>query len=95
MAGPTDLVAGVKRMVAAMDHANKAGEPRVRPQCTRPPTGRACCAGLIMTGPAVLAVNKRAAGLSLLEPAPGVSPEEVRARTGVPFADDASPERAA
>ncbi|MGI4730560.1 MAG: 3-oxoacid CoA-transferase subunit B [Janthinobacterium lividum] len=91
MGGAMDLVAGVKRVVVVMDHANKAGEPKILPECTLPLTGRACV-DLIVTDLCVLACDKP--GLRLVELAPGVTLDEVRAKTGAPFAVDAVPAQA-
>jgi 3-oxoacid CoA-transferase subunit B len=85
MGGAMDLVAGVKRVVVVMDHANKAGVPKILPACTLPLTGKACV-DLIVTDLCVMACDKP--GLRLLELAPGVGMEEVRAKTGVDFAAD-------
>jgi 3-oxoacid CoA-transferase subunit B len=84
MGGAMDLVAGVKRIVVVMDHASKAGSPKILPQCTLPLTGKACV-DLIVTDLCVLACDKP--GLRLIELAPGVTIEDVRARTGAPFAE--------
>ncbi|WP_298174773.1 3-oxoacid CoA-transferase subunit B [Novosphingobium sp.] len=84
MGGAMDLVAGVKRIVVVMDHCAKSGEPKILPQCSLPLTGRRVV-DLIITDLAVIAVNKQAGGLTLLECAPGISAEEVLARTGAPL----------
>ena len=83
MGGAMDLVAGVKRVVVVMDHANKAGEPKILEHCSLPLTGRGCV-DLIITGLCVLACDKP--GLRLVKLAPGVALDEVRAKTGAPFA---------
>ncbi len=85
MGGAMDLVAGVKRIVVVMDHASKAGSPKILPECTLPLTGKACV-DLIVTDLCVMACDKP--GLRLIELAPGVTLEEVRAKTGAPFAMD-------
>ncbi|WP_267396739.1 MULTISPECIES: 3-oxoacid CoA-transferase subunit B [unclassified Sphingomonas] len=85
MGGAMDLVAGVKRVVVVMDHANKAGEPKILEHCSLPLTGRGCV-DLIITDLCVLACDKP--GLRLVELAPGVTVDEVRARTGTAFVED-------
>ncbi len=84
MGGAMDLVAGVKRIVVVMDHASKAGSPKILPECTLPLTGKACV-DLIVTDLCVMACDKP--GLRLIELAPGVTLDEVRARTGAPFTE--------
>ncbi|MBL8546459.1 MAG: CoA transferase subunit B [Hyphomonadaceae bacterium] len=78
--GAMDLVAGVKRVIVVMDHTNKAGESKVLPKCTLPLTGVACV-DLIITNLCVLAVSREQRGLRVLECAPNVTLDEVRAKT--------------
>ena len=81
--GAMDLVAGVKRVVVVMEHCAKDGSPKILPHCTLPITGRGVVS-LIITDLAVFEVSS-SRGLLLKELHPGVTLEEVRAKTGAPF----------
>ncbi|RWD42762.1 CoA transferase subunit B [Mesorhizobium sp.] len=78
MGGAMDLVAGVKRVVAVMDHTNKAGDSKVLKACTLPLTGKGVV-DRIITNLGVLDVV--AGGLKLVELADGVSDRELRDAT--------------
>jgi 3-oxoacid CoA-transferase subunit B len=85
MGGAMDLVAGVKRVVVVMEHANKAGDSKLLKTCSLPLTG-AACVDLIITDLAVFEVDKKGgSGLKLIELAPGVTLDEVAAKTLATF----------
>ncbi len=78
MGGAMDLVAGVKRCVVIMDHTDKAGNPKLLKQCSLPLTG-VHCVQRIITNLAIFDVVE--GGLKLVELAPGVTREEIAAKT--------------
>jgi 3-oxoacid CoA-transferase subunit B/3-oxoadipate CoA-transferase beta subunit len=84
MGGAMDLVAGVKRVVVVMEHSEKSGAPKIVGACSLPLTGKACV-DLIVTDLGVFEVNRGKSPLTLLELAPGVSLEEVKAKTEPDF----------
>ncbi len=85
MGGAMDLVAGVKYIVVVMDHVSKNGDAKIRRQCSLPLTGKAVV-NLIISDLAVIAVDYKAAGLTLIELASGVTMDEVIAKTDAPLA---------
>ncbi|HEY4276204.1 MAG TPA: 3-oxoacid CoA-transferase subunit B [Rhizomicrobium sp.] len=82
MGGAMDLVAGVKRVVAVMEHTNKAGASKVLKTCTLPLTGSRCIA-MVITDLCVFEIE--AGQMRLSELAPGVTLDEIKAKTEAHF----------
>ena len=84
MGGAMDLVAGVKRVVVVMEHTEKSGAPKLVKACTLPLTGQGVV-DLVVTELGVFDVNRGKSPLTLIELAPGVTLDEVRAKTEAAF----------
>jgi 3-oxoacid CoA-transferase len=82
--GAMDLVAGVPRVIVLMEHLAADGRPRILNACTLPVTGRGVV-DLIITDVCVFEVKQDGGGLLLTELQPGVTIEDVRAKTEPPF----------
>ena len=80
MGGAMDLVAGVKKIIVVMEHCAKDGSPKFIPQCTLPLTGRNVV-DMVITDLAVFQRPDHTSPFKLIELAPGVSADEVKART--------------
>ena len=84
MGGAMDLVAGVRRVVVVMDHLEKSGAPKLLKQCTLPLTG-AGVVDLLITDLGVFEIDRKGGGVRLTELAPGVTLDELRAKTEAEF----------
>jgi 3-oxoacid CoA-transferase subunit B len=84
MGGAMDLVAGVKRVVVVMEHNSKDGEKKLLKKCDLPLTG-AGVVDMVITDLAVFTIDKKNGGMTLIERAPGVSLEELKAKTGADY----------
>jgi 3-oxoacid CoA-transferase B subunit len=80
MGGAMDLVAGVKKIIVVMEHSSKNGDPKFIPACTLPLTGKNVV-DMIITDLAVFQRPDNQTPFRLVECAPGVTAEEVRAKT--------------
>jgi 3-oxoacid CoA-transferase subunit B len=80
MGGAMDLVAGVKKIIVVMEHNSKAGDPKFLPECSLPLTGKNVV-DMIITDLAVFHRVDHQSPFRLIELAPGVTEEEVAAKT--------------
>ncbi|WKZ65646.1 MAG: CoA transferase subunit B [Flavobacteriales bacterium] len=78
MGGAMDLVASAENIIVVMMHTNKAGESKLLKQCTLPLTGVRCVKKVVSD---LGVFDITADGFRLLERAPGVSVEEIKAKT--------------
>ena len=84
MGGAMDLVAGVKRVVVVMEHTSKDGTPKFKPRCELPLTG-ANVVDMLITDLAVFERSDRKSPFKLVECAPGVTADEIKAKTPAKF----------
>jgi 3-oxoacid CoA-transferase subunit B len=85
MGGAMDLVAGVKKIIVVMEHTAKDGSPKFIPECTLPLTGRNVV-DMVITDLAVFHRPDHGSPFRLIELAPGITPEEVAAKTTAHYA---------
>ncbi|MEH6658824.1 3-oxoacid CoA-transferase subunit B [Leeuwenhoekiella marinoflava] len=78
MGGAMDLVASAENIIVAMMHTNRTGDSKLLKHCTLPLTGVGCVTKIV-TNLAVLEVTEN--GFKLLERAPGVTVDEIKAAT--------------
>ncbi|MEO1243177.1 MAG: 3-oxoacid CoA-transferase subunit B [Pseudomonadota bacterium] len=83
MGGAMDLVAGVKRVVVVMDHTSKSGAPKLLHECSLPLTGRAVV-DMVITNLGVFEIEEDK-GMKLVELAPAVTVDDVKASTEATF----------
>lgn len=84
MGGAMDLVAGVKKIIVVMEHTSKNGDPKFIPACTLPLTGKNVV-DMIITDLAVFQRPDHNSPFKLIEMAPGVTAEEIAAKTTAHF----------
>ncbi len=84
MGGAMDLVAGVKKIIVVMEHTSKNGDPKFIPACTLPLTGTNVV-DMIVTDLAVFQRPDHDSSFKLIELAPGVTVEEVAAKTSAHY----------
>jgi 3-oxoacid CoA-transferase subunit B len=83
MGGAMDLVAGVKKVVVVMEHTAK-DQPKFLQKCTLPLTGTHVV-DMLITDLGVFEIDKLNGGASLIEAAPGVGVDEIKAKTEASF----------
>ncbi|WP_091736737.1 CoA transferase subunit B [Phenylobacterium immobile] len=84
MGGAMDLVAGCRRIVVVMEHVERSGGPKLLKACTLPLTGAGVVDQLI-TDLGVFDIARGKRPIRLLEVAPGVTVEEIKAKTEATF----------
>lgn len=81
--GAMDLASGARRILVMTQHVTKEGEPKLVRECTYPLTAKGCVHRVISE---LAVVDVTPEGFRLVEVAPGVTIDEVRAKTGAPLA---------
>jgi len=84
MGGAMDLVAGVKKIIVVMEHVSKDGSPKFVGECTLPLTG-ANVVDILVTDLAMFRRPDHHSPFRLIELAPGVTIDEVAAKTTAAF----------
>ena len=84
MGGAMDLVAGVKKIIVVMEHTSKNGDPKFIPACTLPLTGKNVV-DMVITDLAVFKRPDHQSPFALVEMAPGVTVDEIKAKTTAHF----------
>jgi len=91
MGGAMDLVAGVEKVVVAMEHVTKKGDAKILKECNLPLTGKRCI-DMVITDLCVLEMDEQKQRFRLTELAPGVTVDEVLAKTEAEILTDAPAE---
>jgi len=91
MGGAMDLVAGVKKVVVAMEHVTKKGDAKILKECTLPLTGKRCI-HMVITDLCVLEMDDEKQRFRLTELAPGVTVDEVLEKTEAEILTDVEAE---
>ncbi len=86
MGGAMDLVAGVKKIVVVMEHNDKNGGAKFVHRCSLPLTG-AGVVDMLITDLAVFQLDRKGGAARLIELAPGVTAEEIRAKTEADYVE--------
>ena len=81
--GAMDLASGARRILVMTQHVTKEGEPKLVGECTYPLTAKGCVHRIISE---LAVIDVTPEGFRLVEVAPGVTIDEVRAKTGAPLA---------